>query len=217
MRQADASQSRAIRLSGEARREQILDAAKELVGESGMHAVSIESVARRAGITRPIVYSHFGDLPGLLEQLVDREANRALAQLAGVVPARLDPSNARQALLAGLRAYLDVARDDPLTWRLVLMPPEGAPGLLRERIEQGRAAVIAELAESIGPGLGRAGRSPDPELLAITLSTVADESVRLLLTDPERFPPERIMTLAEWLLEPLDEPPERAAELDPGA
>lgn len=193
-----------VRLSGAERREQILDAVKELVGERGMHAVSIEAVARRAGITRPIVYSHFGDLAGLLEQLVDREAERALEQVAAVVPGRLDSAGAREALLAGLRAYLDLARSDPLTWRLVLMPPEGAPALLRERIEQGRGAIVARLAEAMGPELGPAGSSPDPELLAMTLSTVADESVRLVLTDPERFPVERIMTLASWLLEPLE-------------
>ena len=54
-------------MSASERREQLLDVTKEVVGEDGFHAVSIEGVARRAGITRPVVYEHFGDLPGLLE------------------------------------------------------------------------------------------------------------------------------------------------------
>ena len=71
-------------MRAEARREQLLDATKELVAEDGFHAVSIEAVARRAGITRPIVYRHFDDLPALLEALVERETVRALGQLAAV-------------------------------------------------------------------------------------------------------------------------------------
>ena len=54
------------------RREQLLDATKAIVARRGFHVVSIEAVAREAGITRPIVYGHFNDLPGLLEALVDR-------------------------------------------------------------------------------------------------------------------------------------------------
>jgi AcrR family transcriptional regulator len=65
---------------------QLLDVTKEIVGEQGFHAVSIEAVARRAGITRPVVYEHFGDLKGLLEALVEREGARALAQLAAILP-----------------------------------------------------------------------------------------------------------------------------------
>jgi AcrR family transcriptional regulator len=43
------------RLTAEARREQILDATKAIAAVRGFHAVSIEAVARQAGITRPIV------------------------------------------------------------------------------------------------------------------------------------------------------------------
>src|SRR5215210_312863 len=47
-----------VRLSGPARREQLLDVAKELALARGFHALSIEGIARAAGITRPVVYSH---------------------------------------------------------------------------------------------------------------------------------------------------------------
>ena len=72
----------ATRMQAGERREQLLDATKTIVAERGFHAVSIEAVAREAGITRPIVYGHFHDLPGLLEALVERETARALGQLA---------------------------------------------------------------------------------------------------------------------------------------
>ena len=184
------------RLSAAQRREQLLDVTKAIVASRGFHAVSIEAVAREAGITRPIVYGHFRDLQGLLEALVEREGRRALAQLATVVPADLgdDP---RANLLAGFGAYLEAVAADPDTWRLVLMPPEGAPAVLREAIAAGRAAVVEQIAAAVGA----LGESPDPELTARTLSALADESARLVLTDPEAYTAERMLTHARWLLQ----------------
>ena len=195
------------RMSAPERREQLLDVTKEIVGEQGFHAVSIEAVAREAGITRPIVYEHFGDLPGLLEAMVDREGARALAQLGRVLPTGFEAGGSpRRDLLAALRGYLEAVDADPVTWRLVLMPPEGAPPVLRERITAGRDAVVATLAGLVRPGLGPGTESPDPQLTARTLSAVADEAARLLLTDPRAYPIERLVAHAEWLLGRLEPP-----------
>src|SRR5215211_7375300 len=191
------------RMSSEKRREQLLDATKAIANRSGFHAVSIEAVAREAGITRPVVYGHFADLAALLEALVERESARALAQLAEVLPTDLAEGDPRELLLAGLRGYLKAAESDPATWRLVLMPPEGAPAVLREQIARGRAAVVAQLAEVVRPGLGPGRRSPDPELTAMTLSSLSDDAARLLLTDPQSFPVERLLAHASWLLHQL--------------
>jgi AcrR family transcriptional regulator len=176
-------------LSAEERREQLLGVTKRIVLEQGFHAVSIEAVARDAGISRPIVYGHFSDLPGLLEALVDREGARALAQLEGVLP--------QTDLLEALRAYLQVVSDDPDTWRLVLMPQEGAPRLLHDRIARGREAVVARLAAGLRPS----SDLPDPELSAHLMSAYADEAARLVLTG--RYSPERILELSRWLLRRL--------------
>jgi AcrR family transcriptional regulator len=170
-------------MPAEQRREQLLDATKAIVVADGFHAVSIEAVARGAGITRPIVYGHFADLGALLEALVERESLRALEQL----PHEFDD------LLGALTAYLEAVRGDPDTWRLVLMPQEGAPRLLHERIAAGRAAVIARLARALRPGSGL----PDPELSAHMLSAYADEAARLVL---EGYPVERILELTRWAL-----------------
>jgi AcrR family transcriptional regulator len=188
------------RMSAEERREQVLDATKAIVAEDGFHAVSIEAVARRAGITRPIVYSHFGDLHGLLEALVERESARALAQLAAVLPTDLGEGDPRAILLAAQRGYLEVVASDPDTWRLLLMPTEGAPAILRQRIAGGRAAVVTQLARAVAAGLGPA-RSPDPELTAHMLSATSDADARLLLDDPENYPVDRLLAHTRWMLE----------------
>ena len=194
-------------MTAEQRRGQLLEVTEAIVGEQGFHAVTIEAVARRAGVTRPVVYGHFGDLESLLAALVDREEERAIAQLTAILPTIADAAAADwgELLLGALRGYLDAVRTDPVTWRLVLMPPEGAPAILRERITVGRAAVVSPLAQAVGSGFGPGRESPDAELTATMLSTLADESVRLLLTDPDRYPVERIIAHARWFLDQLAE------------
>jgi AcrR family transcriptional regulator len=194
---------RTTRMTAEERREQILDVTKELVDERGFHAVSIEAVARGAGITRPIVYTHFKDLPGLLEALVEREGTRALQQLAALLPTDLQRADRRDVLVGAMRSYLEAVAADPVTWRLVLMPPEGAPELLRTEIERGRELIVAQLAEVSRPGLAPGRESPDPELTGWTMSALSDAAARLLLTDPERWPVSRLMAHTEWLLDQL--------------
>jgi AcrR family transcriptional regulator len=172
-----------MRMTGEQRREQLLDVTKAIAVEEGFHAVSIEAVARRAGISRPIVYGHFADLGGLLEAVVERETIRALTQL----PDAFDD------LLQALTAYLEAVRADPDTWKLVLVPHEGAPPLLHERIAAGRAAVVRRLAQT-------PGELPDPELAAHMLSAYADEAARLTLRG---YDVDRILRLTRWVLDRL--------------
>lgn len=192
------------RLTAEQRREQLLDVTKQLVGQQGFHGLSIEAIAKRAGITRPVIYAHFDDLDALLEAMLEREAMRALAQLAAIMPTELPEGGERgRALLGALRSYLQAVEADPVTWRLVLMPPEGAPRGLREQVERGREAVVAALAQVVGPGLAPERPSPDPQPTARLLSSLSDEAARLLLSDPDEYPIARLMRHAEWLLNQL--------------
>ena len=191
-------------MSAAQRREQLLDVTKTLVGEQGFHNLSIEAIAKRAGITRPVVYAHFDDLDALLEAMLQREAVRALTQLAAIMPEEMpDDDGRRQALIGALRGYLEAIEADPVTWRLVLMPPEGAPHMLREQVERGRDAIVATLAKVVGPGLAPQRPSPDPHLTARLLSALSDEAARLLLSDPQEYPIDRLMRHADWLLSQL--------------
>ena len=191
------------RLPAAARRQQILDVTKQLVDERGFHGLSVEMVAGRARITRPIVYHHFGDLKGLLEALVEREGQRALQQLAPLLEVARGQGGGdiRDALFAAWRGYLEAVHHDPVTWRLVLMPPEGAPEALRQQIASVRTTVVERLAAVVGGGLGSGRESPDPELTARVLIAVADETARLVLTDPVRYPLDRGLAQARWLLD----------------
>ena len=188
-------------MSAEARREQLLDVTTELVGDDGFSGVTIEAVARAAGITRPIVYEHFGDLSGLLDAVIDREMNRALSQVSETALVPLTDGPPVDLMIESLRSYLHTVRSHPATWRLVLTPPEGSPPLLRKRIAAGRAEVLAGLIASVRPAIAEEERSPDAEITARMLSALADEYARLVLSDPKRYNPKRLLEHARWILE----------------
>jgi AcrR family transcriptional regulator len=188
-------------MSASQRREQLLDVTTEIVVSGGFQAVSIESVARGAAVSRALVYEHFGDLKGLLEAVVEREMTRALSQISETALTDLSEGDPQELMLESLRAYLHAVRDHPTTWRLVLMPPEGAPKLLRKSIKRGRAIVLASLTQAVAPALLHDHDSPDAELTARVLSAIADEYARLVLTDPAHFPPQRLLVHARWYLD----------------
>ncbi len=191
-------------MTAEQRREQILDVTGRIVDERGFHAVTIDGVAREAGITRPVVYGHFDDLPGLLHALIEREAERATRAARGRAAAPRPPATTRSSMLAqGLEDWLEaVVSEAPATWRMVLTPPEGAPPELHESIAESRAEAALHLQRLAAPELGTTAgdASPDPELTARMLQSISEEAARLLLADPERFPIERLVTHARWLL-----------------
>jgi AcrR family transcriptional regulator len=213
---------RSRRRSAAARREQLLDVTTRLVAERGFHAISIESVSARAGVTRATVYNHFRDLHELLEAVIERETSRALAQVSETTLTNLDEGDPQHLMLDALDAYLQAVRSSPTTWRLVLMPPEGAPAALHEKIAAGRAAVLERLSQAVQPLTDRDAQPRDPELTARILSAISDEYARLALTDPDRFSQERLLQHAGWWLAgmPLtserDAPPSGRAVRSPG-
>ncbi len=196
----------AVRMSAAQRREQLLDVTTALVGERGFHGVSIEAISQAAGITRATVYQHFDDLHSILEAVIEREASRALAQISATTLSDLTEGEPTELMLESLGAYLHAVENQPATWRLILMPPEGAPPALHASIARGRDTVLASLVEAVRPVLDLDGESPDAELTARLMSAISDEYARLLLTDPVRFPPERLLGHARWLLRSAGNP-----------
>jgi AcrR family transcriptional regulator len=66
-------------MTGRERREQLLDVGRRLFAERGLEGTSIEEVAARADVSKPVVYEHFGGKEGLYAVVVDREVERFLA------------------------------------------------------------------------------------------------------------------------------------------
>ena len=201
-------------MSAAARHDQLLDVAARLVGEHGFRGVTIEAIAYDAGVTRATVYQHFPQLHSLLEAVIERETSRALTQLSETALPDLTEGDPRKLMLESLRAYLMAVQSQPSTWRLILMPPEGAPAILHAAIAAGRATVLDQLVRAVRPALEHDTASPDAELTARLLSAISDEYARLLLTDQARFSPHALVEHANWWLSlpgaPQDPSPARS-------
>jgi AcrR family transcriptional regulator len=66
-------------MTGKERREQLLNIGRKLFAERGLDGTSIEEIAARADVSKPVVYEHFGGKEGLYAVVVDREVERFLA------------------------------------------------------------------------------------------------------------------------------------------
>lgn len=71
-----------VRMSGQERREQLLDVGRQLFAEKGFEAVSVEEIAAKAGVSKPVVYEHFGGKEGLYAVVVDREMTYLLVAMS---------------------------------------------------------------------------------------------------------------------------------------
>ena len=173
-----------------------------IIVERGWSGVSIEAVAREAGITRPVIYGLFDDLPGLLNALFERETQRVLTQLADVVPVEPGSRDPDELLVDSLHKYLEAVQAAPDTWRMVLLPVEGTPDALKERVAGYRAVVRAQLEQILAWGSKRRGGPDwlDVELFAGIVQVVGEYSATLVLTDPERYPADRVVRFVAAML-----------------
>jgi AcrR family transcriptional regulator len=192
----------APRLPPEERREQLLDATLSLIAEKGYESVSMEGIAREAGVTKPVVYDLFGSLADLLEALLEREEERALLQLAELLPQPDEDADPAKILVDGLDAFLRAVETRPDAWRLSLMPVDAQPGIVREYVERDRTAIAKQLASIVRWGVGELEVPiSDVEMLVETIIVLAEEAARKHLADPERYPRERLTKFTASLLD----------------
>lgn len=194
------------RLPIEQRRTQVLDAALTLISEYGHSALSVEAIARRARVSKTVVYSAFGGLEPLLHALLDREEAAALASLARAAPASSNLDDPIAALTDWLRALFGAVSDNPVAWRMMLIPADGTPPNVRERVQRGREIALTQ-ARRIAAALLADDPHADLDLAARAILAIGEEYARLLLNDPDHYQAGRLVeftaTLAAKLQSPL--------------
>jgi AcrR family transcriptional regulator len=167
----------------------ILDAALSLAAASGVRHLTMDDVARRAGVGRMTVYRRFGDKARLLEALGVREGRRCLAALdAATTP----DQPIEEQIVEGFVASLRIAREHPLLSRLARIEPDA---VLRSLTADG-SALFALAREAMAHRLrqaqraGTLGEVPVEEaaelLVRLSLSFALIEDSVLPLEDPER-------------------------------
>jgi AcrR family transcriptional regulator len=72
-------------MTGTERRAQLLDIGRRLFAERGLDGTSIEEIAAKAGVSKPVVYEHFGGKEGLYAVVVDREVERFVTMATRVL------------------------------------------------------------------------------------------------------------------------------------
>jgi AcrR family transcriptional regulator len=114
-----------VRMTGQERREQLLDVGRVLFAEKGFEPTSIEEIAERAKISKPIVYEHFGGKQGLYAVIVDREVQ----ELLGRITAALDAEHPRVMLQQAAQAFLAYIEEEPEGFRILVRDTPAASGM----------------------------------------------------------------------------------------
>ena len=139
------------------RRAALLDAAVEVVRREGP-GVSMEAIAAAAGVTKPIVYRHFGDRHGLITAVAERFAENLLAELRSSLARQTDP---RQLLAGTIDAYLAFVERDPNVYRFVCarVPADTDTALQFQGFVR---QIASEVAIVLGERLRAAGADSGP-------------------------------------------------------
>jgi AcrR family transcriptional regulator len=173
------------------RERQLVGLAEELFSERGYSGASMEELARRAGVTKPVVYELFGSKDGIFRACVDRAVEQLAGSVAGAVRAETDPE-AR--VRAGGLAFLRFAAENRLAWELMSMGGQFAQQAADVR--RGQAELIHELMLETAP------EGVDPrELEAVAWAVnAAYEGVAHWMWRHPEVPVEEI---ADWLVDLL--------------
>jgi AcrR family transcriptional regulator len=187
----------APRVPAPERREQLLDAALTIIDRDGYDGVSIDAIAREVGVTRPVVYGAFDGRGPLLTALLDRQQQRALAQLYGALPLDALGSTPLAVVERAIPALHAMVLADPVTWRAILRSPADVPDVVRDRIEGDRTRVRQTIELMITTVLAPGA---DAEVLAHAILAILDHFGQLVLAEPERFTADRLVAAARAML-----------------
>jgi AcrR family transcriptional regulator len=138
-----------VRMTGQERRTQLLDIGRKLFAERGFEGTAIEEVAARAGVSKPVVYEHFGGKEGLYAVVVDREMERILAGITGA----LAGGDARELLEQAALAFLVYIEEQPDGFRILVRdsPVATSSGTF--------ASLISDIATQVEHVLGKEFKS----------------------------------------------------------
>lgn len=140
---------RRTRMTGAERRAQLLEVGRALFAAKGFEATSVEEIAAKAGVSKPVVYEHFGGKEGLYAVVVDREMSRLL----DMVTSSLTAGHPRELLEQAAFALLDFIEDHTDGFRILVRdsPIPQSTGSF--------ASLISDIATQVEDILGREFKS----------------------------------------------------------
>ncbi|KGF02491.1 MAG: TetR/AcrR family transcriptional regulator [Actinomyces urogenitalis] len=136
--------SKRTRMSASERREQLIDVARGLFAEKGFDGTSIEEVASRAKVSKPVVYEHFGGKEGLYAVIVDRELSTISSTITAALSSPAPPSAVVERAALALLTYIE---DSPDGFRLLSSSTDRAAGTYSTLLADVAIQVSGILAE----------------------------------------------------------------------
>jgi AcrR family transcriptional regulator len=177
--------ARAAHLGPELRRPLVLDAALPLFAGDGYDAVSMQTIADAAGVSKPVLYSCFSSKEELFEELLRREERKLWHLVEDSVPAPGAPGGREDFLRHGLAALLRAVVAEPEAFRVIYLQRHG-----ENRIERGREHWEQRMAEVLAVWTSL----PDREtvLLGRVLVALAEIGFRMQLEEPDQWEPDEL-------------------------
>jgi AcrR family transcriptional regulator len=144
-------------MTGPQRRRQLLDIGRGLFAEKGFEGTSVEEIAATAGVSKPVVYEHFGGKDGLYAAVVEAEQAKLLEAMTAALTL---PNPPRQVLEVAAMTLLDYIETDTDGFRILVRdsPITKADG--------GFASLMSDVAGHVEYILGEqfAARGFDPQM-----------------------------------------------------
>lgn len=175
-----------VRLTADARREQILDVALEVLGRAGYHGASMNEIAEAAGVTKPVLYQHFDSKRALFLALLDMVGDRLLDEIAR---ATSDAPDGKSQTERGFQAYFRWVANDHDAFMLLFGGGARRDDEFREAVRQ----VTDHAASAIAP-LIAVDEIDDEErrTIAHALVGLAEGASRRLVERGEAFDPDAV-------------------------
>ncbi len=185
---------RTNRLPRKARREQLLAVALEVFVEQGYHAASMDEIADRAGVSKPVLYQHF---PGKLDLYLALIESSADTVVDGVRAALASTADNKRRVQATIARWYDYVSEESAAFRLVFESDLTNEPTVRQQIDRvlhESAALIAEVIQE-DTGMPKAGS----HLLAVSLVGMGQIGARYWLDNNSTLSKDEAIQLASGL------------------
>lgn len=136
------------------RRKELLDAAERAIRRIGPNA-SMDELAAEAGITKPILYSHFGDRAGLAEAMADRTANQLIVTVTDALETAVATGSAEAVTRATVLSFCNFIEAEPSIYRFLVRATLSTGTPMSSRLATGISQRISAL---LSITLGQIGR-----------------------------------------------------------
>jgi AcrR family transcriptional regulator len=110
-RDKDIATAARSRMTGKQRREQLIEVGRKLFADKGFEATTVEEIAAKASVSKPVVYEHFGGKEGLYAVVVDREIAALLNGITGALSADLSSRETLERAAMALLEYIETSTD----------------------------------------------------------------------------------------------------------